>query len=114
MASLFSNWTPSALSVFKTVNFNDREMFRQMFNRLPRENENISELNQAGAVINMVFGLVDPPTELSEHECKRLLEAATAMTESDKSLSSAIGFTMLQIGSFNPQCTESWRTYLNK
>lgn len=129
MSSLFSHWSDSALSVFNTHDFDDPNtslnLFQMMFSRLPRESENIGEMNRAGSVILMMVDSEEAPTKLTKHECKLLLEAVTAMTEPyntkitelsafDKRILDDISTVMVQIQNSNPQCAEIWRAYSNK
>ncbi len=112
MTNLFQKWCGGdAKQLFATTDFNDPRIFKEMFSREPKPSENISELNQAGAVINIVFGLHPPPIDLTDHECNRILEAATAIGESDPSVSFGIGMSLMAIVSANPQCQDSWKNY---
>lgn len=106
---LFSNWFPMDLPwasyntrVWNSIDWNDQEVFKQIYKRAPEDHENVFALNKAGAIVNFVFGLSPAPTGLSQEEWDYLFEAGKLMSANDPSIDFAVSMTLANILEANP------------
>jgi hypothetical protein len=115
----FKNWKPqnhewqsNNTESFKNLKY-DNNTFKEIFNREPNKNENVVGLTKAGIVVNCVFGLSPPPTNMNKNECSLIMDAMTIIGEKDKSIGFALAMTAGMIRNANPQCDQYWKE-LNK
>ncbi len=78
-------WEPDATHWNKT-DWNSKDLFHHWYAKEPHKNENICCLNRAGTVLNAVFILYPPPTNLDTEEWQHLLDAAKILLKKDASL----------------------------
>ena len=76
-------WLPNMSEQWNSTDWTSLELFEQMYKRVPKENENVECLNKAAAILNMVFGMCSPPTNLTNEEWNFLNESAIVMFYED-------------------------------
>lgn len=100
----FQNYSPKNLawhqgieetwSKYKHDNQITKELFKECYEREPMEHEDYVGLTKAGIILNFVFGMCEPPTQLSKEEYNLITQSANILAEKDPSVSFAMVMTI--------------------
>lgn len=101
-------WAPDNKKGFAGVQY-DGELFKSIYGREPKPEEDVKGLGKAGIVINAVFGLSTPPTSMTQKDCDLVGKSYQILGESDKSIGFALSMTLARIAQLNPQCVNCWK-----
>ncbi|VBB18592.1 hypothetical protein YASMINEVIRUS_1055 [Yasminevirus sp. GU-2018] len=102
-------WSPGTVESYEKLSF-DEKMFKDLYGRDPKQEENVEGLVKAGVVLNCVFGLSPPPKNMTPEECKLIVGSANILMEKDKSIGFGIGMAVNQIRMANPHCKDDcWK-----
>lgn len=102
-------WFPNNQKAFESVQY-DEDFFRSMYNRAPKPEEDVEGLSKAGVVLNFVFGLSTPPSNMTPRECELIRESSQILRESNKSIGFGLSMTLSRIAQANPQCVKCWKS----
>lgn len=86
------------------------QLFRDLFQRPAKSDENEAELNQAGLVV-ATGASFNTPKNISEHACHRVWQAAHLIIEANYDTDVSVFNALINILRENPQCTEPWKQY---
>lgn len=101
-------WAPDTQKGFESLKYDD-ELFKSMYNRPPKPDEDVKGLGKAGIVLNSVFGMSAPPSKMNQRECELIGRSAQIMRDQDASIGFALSMTMARFAQTNPQCVKCWK-----
>ena len=112
--NLFVGWRPANfqrdpnnVDSYEKITFDDK-LFKELYGRDPNQGENVEGLAKAGIVLNCVFGLSPPPKNMTQQECKLIVDSANIMMEKDKSIGFGLAMAIQHIKVANPHCDKFW------
>lgn len=106
-------WAPDNTKWFESLRYDD-DLFETMYNRAPKPGEDVKGLGKAGVVLNGVFGLSDPPSNMTTRECDLIGKSVQIMKERDNNVDIALSITLAGIARVNPQCVNCWKNTICK